>query len=148
MAKDILTNEPETEQHVFTQAVCHAFPKKKCTRFVENNVYCLFLWVGEEPIGVMNVFSLPLNVFRKSAICPCSEDLLAFTQAKLNVACRSLIEAHLSHCDFCHAELQLLERHRPPPERIAVTQIPIDLKHLAEYVLQQGGKARNRISPN
>lgn len=93
-----------------------------------------------------NVFSLPLNVFRKSAICPSSENLLAFTRNRLNLARQSLVEAHLSHCEFCRAELQLLERHRPQPETIAVTHIPINLKQLAEYVLQKG--AANRMSPN
>jgi len=98
---------------------------------------------------VTAAFSLPLNVFRKSAICPSSEDLLAFGKARLNLARRSLIEAHLSHCEFCRAELQLLEKHRPALEPVPATQIPIRLRELAEYVLKKSLRGSTAmISPN
>ena len=115
---------------------------------MENNVYWLFVLTGEADSIVTNVFSLPLNVFRKSAICPPSEDLLALAKATLNLPRRSFIEAHLSHCEFCRAELQLLEKHRPQPEVVSATEIPMNLKQLAEYILQKYGIAANGLSPN
>lgn len=81
------------------------------------------------------VFSLPLNVFRKSAICPRSEELLAFTRSRLNLERSGLIEAHLDHCEFCWAELQLLRYYQPQPERTTTVQIPASLKRLAECLL-------------
>lgn len=99
-------------------------------------------------IGVTVVLSLPLNVFCKSAICPSSEDLLLYSRTRLNLARRSLIEAHLANCDFCRAELQLLARYRPQPELIAVAQMPIKLRELAEYVFKKDERLANRISAN
>lgn len=89
-----------------------------------------------------SMFALPLNVFRKSAICPSSRDLLTFADSKLDVARESLIEAHLRDCDFCRAELHLLERHRPQPELTAATEIPLSLRQLAEFVLQEDRRSR------
>jgi hypothetical protein len=86
-------------------------------------------------LGVTNVFSLPLNVFHKSAICPRSEDLLAFGGSGVNLARRAMIESHLDHCDFCRAELQLLRYYRPQPELTPTVRIPVGLKRLAECLL-------------
>lgn len=83
------------------------------------------------------IFSLPLNVFRKSAICPRSEDLLSLTDLKVNLGRRVLIDAHLERCEFCRAELHLLRRHRPKPETMTIGEMPVRLRRLAEYWLRK-----------
>ena len=80
--------------------------------------------------------SLPLNVFAKSATCPCATDLLTFSQHMLQPRRAELIEEHLDECDFCRAELQLLERFPCPPEAVPVGEIPPGLRALAESILQ------------
>ena len=79
--------------------------------------------------------SLPVNIFRKSAHCPASESLLAYRQSKLARTEKAFVEAHLGYCEFCSAELQLLDRYRYRAEEIVLAQIPADLRKLAEDLL-------------
>lgn len=79
--------------------------------------------------------SLPVNIFRKSAHCPPSESLLAYRQSELPRTEKAFVEAHLGDCEFCSAELQLLDRYRYGAEEVVLAQIPADLKRLAEDLL-------------
>jgi hypothetical protein len=79
--------------------------------------------------------SLQLNVFAKSATCPSAEGLLAFSRAVLAPAQTHLVAAHLQECDFCGAELQLLERYPCQAEVVPAVEIPPDLRLLAESIL-------------
>lgn len=78
---------------------------------------------------------LPLTIFRKSAACPSSETLLAYRQGGLQSTRRTWVESHLASCDFCDAELQLLNRYRAMSERVIVGEIPAELRELAASVL-------------
>lgn len=55
---------------------------------------------------------------------------------------RNLVVSHLDDCDFCWAELQLLERFPADPEIVALTEMPPSLRALAESIL---GTARRTL---
>lgn len=79
--------------------------------------------------------------FRKTAACPTSTTLLAFSTEKLSPMVFTVVKQHLETCEFCRAELTLLahhrrERHSQPP------QIPENLKILAESILGEPKKTR------
>ena len=80
--------------------------------------------------------------FRKTAACPTSTTLLAFSTEKLSPMVFTVVKQHLETCEFCRAELTLLAHHRrerhsqPPPE------IPENLKILAESILGEPKKTR------
>ena len=74
--------------------------------------------------------------FCKQATCPSSEALLAYREAGEGVEQSEWIESHLSACDFCGAEFQLLAQHAPAErESDALTTMPPDLRRLAESLL-------------
>ena len=79
--------------------------------------------------------SLPVNIFRKSAHCPASETLLAYRKSEMTRTAKTVVEAHLGYCEFCSAELQLLDRYRYRAEEVVLCQIPADLRKLAEDLL-------------
>jgi hypothetical protein len=79
--------------------------------------------------------SLPLNIFAKSAACPSAEELLAFSKSLLSLAPNRLVRAHLEECDFCCAELQLLERYPATSEAVPLAEMPPNLRLLAESIL-------------
>lgn len=79
--------------------------------------------------------SLPLNVFGKSAACPSSHALLTFTRSQCGPVRREFIAGHLEQCEFCRAELQLLNRFPEQPEQVRLTEIPPKLRALAQSVL-------------
>ncbi len=74
--------------------------------------------------------------FRKHKTCPPSETLLLFGDAKLSRAATGRVAAHLSACDFCDAELQMLS-HFPPagPPQSAPAEMPWVLYRLAAELL-------------
>jgi hypothetical protein len=78
----------------------------------------------------------PANVFRKSALCPPSQTLLAYRRSELTIIQSLCVEAHLAGCEFCGAESQLLDCFRHGSEEIACTEIPSQLRELAEQVLR------------
>lgn len=80
--------------------------------------------------------TLPFSFFRKSAICPASQTLLAYRQSRLPMIEQARVDAHLTYCEFCSAELQLLDRYRFGAEEIALAEIPAQLRRLAEKVLR------------
>ena len=85
--------------------------------------------------GMIRLGSLELNIFAKSVTCPSAEGLLAFSQAVLAPAQTRFVAAHLDECDFCGAELQLLEKYPGKPEAVPVAEIPPGLRLLAESIL-------------
>jgi hypothetical protein len=82
---------------------------------------------------------LPLNVFRKSALCPASQTLLNYRRLNLTPGNTALVRIHLAECEFCCAELQLLNRYRYRAEDVVLGEIPTALRRLAEMVLGRSG---------
>ncbi len=78
---------------------------------------------------------LPINTFCKSAHCPASETLLIYRRSQVAPGEKALIEAHLATCDFCSAELHLLDRYRYSPEETLFAEIPEEIRKLAEELL-------------
>lgn len=66
--------------------------------------------------------SVSTATFRKRQTCPSSQVLLRYCDATLSVAARPLVAEHVSACDFCGAELQLLSKFTP---RAAATFQPV-----------------------
>jgi hypothetical protein len=85
--------------------------------------------------SMIDLISLPVKVFAKSATCPSSEKLLAFAKSQLPSQTEFIV-SHLEYCDFCRAELQLLKRFPARPEIIAEGEIPASLRTLAESILR------------
>jgi len=79
---------------------------------------------------------LQLNVFRKSSRCPASEILLDYRHSHLTLTEQAWVEAHLDYCEFCNAELPLLDRYRFEKEEIEFSEIPWQLRKFAEEVLR------------
>jgi hypothetical protein len=76
-----------------------------------------------------------VSLFHKKVGCPSSQDLLEYDQAGPSSADSLSIEAHLASCDFCNAELQLLQHHRSNQEEYAFAEMPLSLLCLAERFL-------------
>jgi hypothetical protein len=73
--------------------------------------------------------------FCKTAACPSSQTLLRYRRHHLPLQERATVEIHLRTCDFCSAELQLLQRHRINVENCATVEMPGNLRRLAEELL-------------
>src|SRR5262245_22472171 len=84
---------------------------------------------------MIDLLSLPLNIFAKSVTCPSADELLALSQLMLEPRQTESIHAHLSQCDFCRAELHLLEKFPYEPEAVAVAKMPASLQVMAESIL-------------
>jgi len=102
---------------------------------MENSVYCPYCNAVVGRITVAMIPSLPLNIFRKSVTCPSSQMLLDFIKSTCGPVHRGLVAEHLQECEFCRAEIQLLERFPLQQEHVRFTQIPPELRALAESVL-------------
>lgn len=76
------------------------------------------------------------SLFNKKVGCPSSQDLLDYVQACLATAHSLRIEAHLADCDFCNAELQLLNRYQNSQDEYSFAEMPLQLRGLAERLLQ------------
>jgi len=83
-----------------------------------------------------------VSLFCKQTSCPSSESLLCYDTEELSAEQRTWIASHLSACEFCGAELQLLSAHRPTEEECPVAEMPANLRHLAEAIL---GRSLNRV---
>ena len=80
--------------------------------------------------------SLNATSFCKQASCPSSESLLTYRAYGLEPQTDARITEHLSGCDFCCAELQLLaECPQADESETLVTEIPQSLRRLAEEIL-------------
>lgn len=78
----------------------------------------------------------PADDFRKQRECPTADALLAYAHRSLASLKRQSIRLHLSKCDFCGAELQLLSNHPPMKDAPRVdARIPLSLLLLAERSL-------------
>ena len=80
--------------------------------------------------------------FCKSKTCPSAEMLMLYAQAgSLAHSLERQIAAHLSACDFCGAETQMLTHNPPPPARQAkeweMIPIPPALGRLALDLMAQ-----------
>ena len=65
--------------------------------------------------------------------------LLRYRRRYVTITERLTTEKHLRECDFCSAELQLLQLHQVEAEEPRVTEMPSNLRNLAENFL---GKTR------
>jgi hypothetical protein len=48
------------------------------------------------------------------------------------------VKEHLRDCDFCDAELRLLAHHQPTAVKYTTPEIPMNLRILAESILNRG----------
>ena len=81
--------------------------------------------------------------FCKLKTCPPAEALLFFHEGTLaRDAVRRQVAAHLSSCDFCDAELQLLSRFPPSgPPQVRPVKMPWALYRLAKELLALSTRA-------
>jgi len=98
------------------------------------------MYAHRMPVSItqMNAVSSIRN-FCKTAQCPSSETLLRYRRRYVTITERLTTEKHLRECDFCSAELQLLQCHRVEVEEPRVAEMPSNLRSLAENFL---GKTR------
>jgi hypothetical protein len=75
------------------------------------------------------------TLFNKKVGCPSSQDLLDYDQACLASAHSLRIEVHLAYCDFCSAELQLLNRYQNTQDEYSFAEMPSQLRGLDERIL-------------
>ncbi|HYX40960.1 MAG TPA: hypothetical protein VE821_04645 [Pyrinomonadaceae bacterium] len=78
-----------------------------------------------------------MRPFAKQSNCPATKTLLDYSDDALPVLVRQSIEAHLTNCEFCAAEVELLDRHRPqtaaPTD--AAPPVPLAVRLLAQTLL-------------
>jgi hypothetical protein len=96
-----------------------------------------------QAIWLRRMHQLPLNVFRKSALCPASQTLLDYRRVHQAMGEAALVQAHLDECEFCCAEMQLLDRYRYGPETSVIGEIPAALRRLAEMILSNSSMRLN-----
>jgi hypothetical protein len=76
--------------------------------------------------------------FRKTVACPASATLVSFRCQNLPNESAASVKEHLKDCDFCCAELRLLAYDQPSTVKFPVPEIPINLRILAESILNRG----------
>ena len=86
------------------------------------------------------MFSIKMITFCKSAICPSSQNLLAFENGEVSVAEGERIEVHLAVCEFCASEVEFYAHYPPSEETVATVEIPLPLYELAEALLNNKHK--------
>lgn len=74
-------------------------------------------------------------VFIKRITCPPPYDVVRLLAGALTGEDEARTLGHLRSCDFCGAEADLLARHPPAVELVAVPLIPEPLRLLAESLL-------------
>lgn len=80
--------------------------------------------------------------FCKLKSCPPAETLLLFRDATFAGEAGGRVAAHLSECDFCAAELQLLSRFAPSgPPQVRPAKMPWALYRLAKDLLALPARA-------
>ena len=92
----------------------------------------------------------PSNAFCKTMSCPSGHELLAYHLTKLPDNERPAIEAHLDQCEFCGAELQLLETF-PQADLCCCDEtadLPAPLRRLAEAIMGGGDPALRALLEN
>ncbi|HEX8775503.1 MAG TPA: hypothetical protein VF735_18180 [Pyrinomonadaceae bacterium] len=78
-----------------------------------------------------------VSLFCKQTTCPSSEMLLCYRVGDLSKEQSTWIAQHLCACEFCGAELQLLNEYRSVEEEYQVADMPLHLRHLAEALLSR-----------
>ena len=85
--------------------------------------------------------TLGVTSFRKTAACPSETILISYNSQKLATEIMKLVTFHLGSCDFCCAELPLLNYYSQPNRgESKAPDIPMNLRMLAESLLLQNGK--------
>jgi hypothetical protein len=80
--------------------------------------------------------SLSTATFRKRKTCPSSQVLLLYCDATLVTAARPIVAEHVSTCDFCGAEVQLLSEFTPRgAAAFQPVRVPWHLYRLAKDLL-------------
>jgi hypothetical protein len=75
------------------------------------------------------------TLFCKRSACPASCVLLEFRRSRLTTEDSDQVRAHLTHCEFCGAEVQLLAHYRDAPVDDSFAPMPLHLRRLAEDLL-------------
>ena len=80
-------------------------------------------------------------LFRKQRTCPTAETILLRAQS-------ATVAEHVSACDFCGAEAQLLSRFPPPTKALPFVafSIPRALRRLAEELMTEASLKRARFA--
>ena len=87
--------------------------------------------------------------FRKLRTCPGSETILTFCLGARGASGGGTsVAEHLTACDFCGAEAQLLSLHAPPAEALPFADLPLPahLRRLAEDLLSEPSYNRPRFA--
>jgi len=92
------------------------------------------MWLS---VRIKQMQSSPTTKFCKTATCPSAEILLKYRDSGVAGERRRAIENHLSACDFCSAEFQLLKSYRVEIRREPRAEIPAAVRHLAEHLLKR-----------
>jgi len=74
-------------------------------------------------------------MFKKKTTCPPTTDIVLLLADSLSGEKGRRTQWHLSICDFCGAEAELLLHHSPQPEHIEIPMMPKPLRRLAESLL-------------
>ena len=89
--------------------------------------------------------------FRKLKTCPSAEMLLLYNTAGLATERQQRVAVHLSACDFCAAERQLLSRHWTRSlcggvaSAVKTMEMPLNLRRLAEDLMDESPLNRARF---
>lgn len=76
------------------------------------------------------------TTFCKQLTCPSVQTLLSYASARLAAELKEKVTTHLQACDFCGAEVELLNRHAPQTAvRYEQAKMPASLRYLAESLL-------------
>lgn len=75
--------------------------------------------------------------FLKKQTCPSTETLLDYSREALSPLDGARVSAHVTACDFCGAEVQLLAHHPTAPEAVAPIPIPPAMEELATRLLAE-----------
>jgi hypothetical protein len=105
-------------------------------------------------LSLLNIVMLtrPVNSFRKTLACPSDHDLLEFHLTDLPINQMRIVKEHLGQCEFCSAEMHLLESF-PQADLCCCDEtavLPAALRRLAEALMGRGApslRALYEIAP-
>src|SRR5260370_16740760 len=80
--------------------------------------------------SVTNMATAFASLFNKKVGCPSSQDLLEYDQLHPDSEQSLRVETHLADCDFCNAELHLLNHSQNTHNEYSFTAIPSQLRDL------------------
>lgn len=90
------------------------------------------------------MYSVSTARFRKLQTCPSVEVLILYKDAELTTERQKGVARHLSSCDFCGAEMQLLTRHWTKDCSVLKGrgEMPLSLRRLAEDLMAEPSPRR------